>query len=797
MSTAMPVTMAPASAEAIPAELRSISRWVVWGFVDKGRPKPAKVPFMPGTRQGCDYTKPAAWQSFTDAYAEALDRGDVGIGFVFTTDDDVVAIDLDNAIDDHGEVRPWAAEILERVPTWTERSPSGRGFHLIGHADAIIGKTKRDVSGDPPQAVERYSQDRYLTFTGDVYIEKPLADIRDGMAWLESKWFVESRKFKNAVRAVDSRVQDPELDVELARVCLGLLHPCRASSGEDWRRVGYSLKAVGESMFGDWLSFSSQWPDYSEAECTDRWNRFKTATCGLQTLVGMAADDSGRTFGDIRREAAANLGRAVKPAGNTAPPGLAMVLSPTDDRPYNGPADVADYTTWNDNGLAKRLVRDAGDRLRFLVDRGIWLAWTGTHWQADPHGLAAQREAKAIGSRLWQELIALGNERASTPLYQFVRAANDRKKIDAAVALAREGLILTTEKLDADPYLFNCRNGTLDLRTGDLRPHDPADLITLAAAVDYDPTATAPKFEKFLDDVTCGDDDLAAFLQRSFGLALSSDQSEQKFWIHYGNGSNGKGTFLSVVGNVFGMYAGPFPVDVLLARGNDGDRALKVGPLVGRRLAYAQEADENARLSEATMKALTGSDKIPARFLYQNQFEVSPTWHLHMAVNDRPIVRTTDHGTWRRILLVPWKAVFDGTARRADVESALASEGSGILNWLLAGFAAWRAGGLQPPFAVTGATKTYRDESDSIEAWIADACVRQDDAESGATDLYQNYCQWCERAGYDHVSQTKFGRQLDSLGHAKRRATTGSMKLKIVPQGLRLAASLGPLEAGW
>lgn len=456
----------------------------------------------------------------------------------------------------------------------------------------------------------------------------------------------------------------------------------------------------------------------------------------------------------------------------------------------SGAANVADRTTWNDTGLGLRIIQEAAGRIRWIVDRGLWARWNGKHWEDDHHAGEAQRIAKVVGGKLWDELHNAGPS-APMPLVRFVMNTKNRRSIDAAIAMAKSepAAEIKSAAFDADADLLNVGNGILDLRTRQLRPHDPSAMLTKLAGVDYDPAATCPRWLAFVEAVTCGDQALAEFLQRSFGLALSADQSEQRLWIHHGEGSNGKGTALAVLHRVFGTYAGPAPVEILLARRHDGDREIGVAKLAGKRLAFAQEADDGVRLSEATVKALTGSDPLTGRFLYQNNFEVFPTWHLHLAVNDRPSIRGTDHGIWRRVTLVPWLHTFGEAEKRprAVVEAELIADGSGILNWLLDGYHAWRADGLRPPAAVTAATTDYRSDCDSVRAWIADACIVEAGAEAPASDLFVAYRDWCRRAGDRGVSQTKFGRTLDAIGHGKDRPKSGANRDRTVRIGLRLA----------
>lgn len=328
----------PAVLDAIPLELRSIPRWIVWDYCDYGEAgkKPRKVPLTPGRDVGANYTDPAVWRPFDDVLEEARRRGGLGIGFVFSEDDDLVGVDLDDAIaagpivqivdeiDDPfargralaERLKPWAKEIFDRFETWAEASPSGSGVHFVGRGERIVGKSTAKIS--ETERVERYSQLRWFTFSGDVMKPGPVADVREAMAWLAARHFAPPAAAPAVERPASTYAPDPELDVELARVCLGYLRPERAFEGDDWRRVGYSLKGTSESLSAEWHSFSRQWAKYEERECSDRWARFNPGTAGVQTLVGMACDDSGKTARDLIEEARRRLGRpsaSEKPAG--------------------------------------------------------------------------------------------------------------------------------------------------------------------------------------------------------------------------------------------------------------------------------------------------------------------------------------------------------------------------------------------------------------------------------------------------------------------------------------------------
>lgn len=312
----------PRDPEAIPLELRSIPRWVVWDFFPPTgtKPKLGKIPLEAGRDTRADYTNPAAWRPFEDVLAEARQRGDVGVGFVFAETDDVVGVDLDDAYLPSGDLKPWAKEILDRFAgTWAEKSVSGTGIHCLGRGDRILGK-KRVELVPKADGVERYSEGRFFTVSGDVVRSAPLADVRGAMAWLEARHFARPAGQEVAPPAgppAGTVAVDPELDRELARVCLSHLKSARAHEGDDWRRVGMALKATGEDLFDDWIAFSKRWPECSEQECRERWRRFAPASLTLGSLVHMAGEDSGKTARDLFREAKERLGRPTSSASSS------------------------------------------------------------------------------------------------------------------------------------------------------------------------------------------------------------------------------------------------------------------------------------------------------------------------------------------------------------------------------------------------------------------------------------------------------------------------------------------------
>jgi len=455
-----------------------------------------------------------------------------------------------------------------------------------------------------------------------------------------------------------------------------------------------------------------------------------------------------------------------------------------------GAANVEQRETQTDAGLCKRLCHEGQGRFQWVSDRNIWMRWDGPRWVDDPNGGEPRRVSKRIAASLWSE----AGPNASNAIVKFCRDAASRRGIDAAAALAKSELGVETSAVafDADPYLINCDNGILDLKNMVLRPHDPGARLTKLAPVRFDPTAECPGWLAFLSEVMLGDEEMVAYLQRSLGLALSGDVSEQILSVHWGDGCNGKSLFFAVLAKVFGDYAAPIPADILVTAAGERDREKSVSRLVGRRLCYAQEPDEGGRLAEGSLKALTGGDRLTARVEWERARVVSPTWHLHVCMNQLPQIRGTDYGLWRRLHIVRWGRTFGPEEQRprAEIEGELLAEAPGILRWLCDGFAAWMQGGLRPPEAVLSLTSRYRQFSDSVSRWLAsEEVAHEEGAEAPAAALYAAYCRFCSDECCPAVTQAMFGRSLEGRGIKKCRPKAGAWRDTTVRVGLRLAAS--------
>ncbi len=304
-------------------------------------------------------------------------------------------------------------------------------------------------------------------------------------------------------------------------------------------------------------------------------------------------------------------------------------------------------------------------------------------------------------------------------------------------------------------------NGTIDLRSGLLRHHDPNDLITKIAPVDYDPAADAPVFQACLERVL-PDPEVRMFLQQYAGYSLTGDITEQVIVIFHGNGANAKSTILRVLQDMLGDYARSAEPELLLVRG--GSHPTGVADLLGARMVVSSEIGDGRRLAEATVKQLTGGYRIKARFMRQDFFEFAPTHKMWVAANHRPEIRGTDFAIWRRVLIVPFTVTIPHDEQDRHLLERLQQELPGILRWAVDGCLMWQRQGLSRPNAIMEATDSYRAEQDIIAAFLSDRCIMDDGCCVSAADIFRAYTGWAQINGESVVSQKQLGQALTEKG---------------------------------
>jgi putative DNA primase/helicase len=448
-----------------------------------------------------------------------------------------------------------------------------------------------------------------------------------------------------------------------------------------------------------------------------------------------------------------------------------------------------------DLGNAERLTDARGEDLRYCEALGGWLCWDGRRWQQDASGQMYRWAVDTVRS-IYTEAATEADRKTREELAAWAKQSESEQRVNAMVRLSRSRVPATPEQFDADPWLLNVENGTLDLRTGDLRPHERADMLTKLAPTEYDPEATAPIFTAFLERVM-PDAETRAFLQRAVGYSLTGSTGEEALFVAYGRGRNGKSKFLGAVQDMLGRdYAQQMPPHTLLAKRSIGGASPELADLKGVRFAATSETGEGAKLDEVAVKMMTGGDLIRGRQLFGPYIEFAPTHKVWMATNHKPQVRGTDEGIWSRIKLIPFEQFIPEKERDQHLAEKLAKEAEGILAWAVQGCALWQKEGLGIPAAVKQATDEYRRSMDWLGQFLDDRCELGEALEENASILYNTYVEWARENGEYVHSQRKFGSALTEHGYGSRRATEGVDKGRTVRLGLQLTNGYGRIP-GW
>lgn len=412
-----------------------------------------------------------------------------------------------------------------------------------------------------------------------------------------------------------------------------------------------------------------------------------------------------------------------------------------------------------------------GDDLLYVVHRKKWLVWTGKYWRIDDRDEVFAKAAE-FASQLYERA-------ADDADYKHARRANNRAGFTAMLEFAGRRRSVPITDFNRHPYLLNCANGTLDLRTGTLRPHDAADRLTRLINTDFDSTAVSGHFSRFLD-VVQPDRSVQAFLQRSIGYSLLGIVRERSFWILYGTGANGKSIFINLFSNLLGDYAANTNSATIMAANRSGIPN-DIARLEGCRYIIIPETEENERIHAALIKQLSAGDQVTARFLFGEFFDFYFTGKLWIATNHKPVVTDASRGFWDRVKLVPFKQTIPPAMQRKsdDLMNDLLSEAPGILAWAVQGCRDYfEVDSLDVPETIQREIDAYRYEQDSIMQFIEECCYTYEQAlsdwpdkfvdpinfETDNTSIYKAYRHFCESNGEFPLKHRRLSQKLIERG---------------------------------
>ncbi|HVI33181.1 phage/plasmid primase, P4 family [Phenylobacterium sp.] len=726
----------------LPQEMRRAPRWLLWKSIPRAQgKKPIKAPFYAdGTpRSGkLDTPEDRGRLATFDAAVAALAGGDyAGLGFALGPDASGhtwQGVDLDG-VGQRAELQ----DLARRLPGFIETSPSGNGVHAIGYGRpfAPLGS---NVSG-----IEAYSSGRYFTVTGKRLNHGPITDIADFVD-SELRPMHGAHKAQRpspgpaaaAARPLHVISTDP-LDAASPSLTANLQEALRFLDSDEyatWISVGHALKPLGEVGRDLWHQWSASSMSYDPAEADAKWSSFKPERTGYPAIFAAAQRQGWHNPASRAQRLPAGLGRS-------------------------------------EEDLALAFAQENEAALRYCNDWGQWLIWDGVRWTPDTTQLAI-----CLARDLCRRVAAVSDDRTALALgrAQTVSAV-------ARLAQADRRLAATSDQWDADPWLLNTPGGVVDLKTGRLRPSDPALHMTKVTGAAPDQDGVQPVvWLRFLERITNGDRELQSYLQRVLGYALTGDTSAQALFFGYGTGANGKSVMIDTVAGLLGDYHKTAPIETFTESG--GERhPTELAMLRGARLVTAAETEEGRRWAESRIKTLTGGDEIAARFMRQDFFFYTPQFKLFVAGNHRPGLRSVDEAMRRRFHLVPFAVTIPPEERDPALTAKLRAEWPAILAWMIKGCVEWQRVGLASPPAVRAATDAYLEGEDALAAWIDEACQRDPQAWGASGELFASWKGWAERHGEPVRSAKWFVQALEGRGFTLRRTNQarGVVGLRLKP----------------
>lgn len=424
-----------------------------------------------------------------------------------------------------------------------------------------------------------------------------------------------------------------------------------------------------------------------------------------------------------------------------------------------------------DQGNAHRFKEQWGEVVRWCDPWAKFLHWDERRWTADKIRKVDLLAIETI-KRMYAEASQIKDKDERKAMADHAKRSEADNKRKAMLSSVKCLLPVLPEELDRDPYLINVMNGTIDLRTGELRPPSPGDFITKLAPVHFDEKAKCPLWWSFLSSILPGP--TIEFLQKAIGYSATGLTMEQVFFLLYGGGDNGKTTFLEIIFGILGDYAKETDPETFMAKKSSGIPN-DLAALRGARFVKSVETSGGRRMSEVRIKQMTGGDTLTARFLHAEWFEFRPEFKLWLATNHKPVIKDSTHSMWRRIRLIPFEVQISKEQQDKQLTEKLRTEFPGILNWIIEGALLWQHEGLEPPGSIQDATQNYRDEMDELADFLSECCTLAPDARATVKELFNAYQDWAEAAGEKKpMSKKSLGLALGERGFQNGR--TGSMR---------------------
>lgn len=739
----------------IPDELKQLNNWCVWKFENRNG-KRTKIPFNAATGEFAKSNDKSTWSSYETAVnAEGVD----GIGFFF--EPPYLGIDIDDIDDDLHRFKQGdkldniVSEFNEAFKSYTEVSPSGNGLHIIVKGK-IPGNRRRKGN------IEMYDSGRFFTMTG-----KNIGKYKDVTEVSEQVFKTIYNKYlpNNTIKyPTTNNYQENIHNLSEIDVINEIYNSKQAKLFDDLMKGNYepyyTSHSEADMALANILAFWCA-KDYSQMDSIfrqsnlyrDKWDeKRKNSTYGEQTLF-----------------------KAINEANNIYTP-----KQQTDDNPlryalsrlFDNQEETKEFPirSYDDTGNADRFIDRYGHLYKHSYITNKFYIYDGQKWKVDDRG-AIRKLIDEMIENIKNEKVLHSEDvteeearEAFQKYYKKTRGTQSKKNIMNELMHRKT---VTPDEFDKDDMLLNVANGYIDLTSRELYKHDINRMFSQIANTDYSEKMQPSVWLDFLNDIFAGDKAIIRYIQKALGYSLTGSTREQVMFILFGKGRNGKSIFVETIAEILGDYSNNMQAKSLMVKKNDNVNT-DIARLSKARFVTSSEPNEGFRFDEGLIKQITGGDKVTARFLYAEEFEYTPKFKIWVSTNHKPIIRGTDDGIWRRLVLIPFDVQIPEEKVDKDLKYKLLREAPAILNWMAEGAYMWMREGLELPEKLKDAGQTYRTEMDVVEQFIQEKCKRAEGVKETGKALYEEYKKWADENNEYKMDKNKFGKKLKEKFRSKR-----------------------------
>ncbi len=743
-----------------------------------------------------NYTSPDSYENLDDVkrhLSDALPDTQLAV----RPTNGICVIRMDQCLNEKNEMDKEAGRIVDKMDSYTEKTPDGAGLTILFKtANMQFDDNLYDVS-NPDIGLEAYIEghtEKCVTVSGET--------LTPGLGIEErSERFQEVMdKYLKKAKPAPVPVLAPAPNLQPAMICKSCMDDYELVLKAKGAKNGDKFKAL---MDGDASAYSGDADKAVSALLCSLafWSKdaaqidriFRTSKLMFPDWDKPSQNNPNITVGEAAIQAAINFTQKTyspkKKSGRNA--NELIVHSENGDTTLSSFRPERSIKR-NDIGISKLFADVYKKECRYVTERKKWYVFTGKAWKENDVG--AMERAKEFAAALLQYACLLpdsteAEEELRKKFIEYAQGLQKRKARETILKDACSVYPISMNEFDRDPYMLNCLNGTLDLRTYTLSPHNPDDLLTKLSGVYYDSQAVCPRWEKHMDEVTEGDTELKKYMQKAFGYGLTGDTRYECFFILFGPKSrNGKGTTMETMMQFLGDYGRSAMPDTLAQKltPNGSGPSEDIARLAGARLVNISEPDQKMVLSTSLVKTLTGNDTVTARFLHENSFEYKPTYKLFINTNYLP--KASDITIFRsgRVKVVPFNHCFSDDQQDKCLKKQLAEPEnlSGILNWCIEGLRLLESEGFGEPDAVQDAVAKYAKDSDKVARFMEEYMEENPYGEILTDEAYQVYEDWCKSNGQLAGSASTLKQSLESHGVTVKKTRPRDKSLGTNPRSM-------------